>query len=129
MNQSIDDFDAIMVEGCLYLNREYQEQYTNTIIFKSSYYNKSQQPNYENWGLSLYNGNTSSPEYKHRIVGSFIDNKTLSLTAVNDAKLTKIYGLKFSSGSSSSGGDSTEGLTDEQLAALASETIAAAWPL
>lgn len=128
MNQSIDDFDAVMVEGCLYLNGEYQEQYTNNIIFKSSYYNKSQEPDHENWGLSLYNGNTSSSEYKHRIVGSFIDNKTLSLTAVNDAKLTKIYGLKFGGGGGNSSGDSTEGLTDEQLAALASETIAAAWP-
>ena len=52
MNQSIDDFDAIMIEGCLYLNGEYQEQYTNNIIFKSSYYNKSQEPDNENWGLS-----------------------------------------------------------------------------
>ena len=103
MNQSIDDFDAVMVEGCLYINGEYQEQYTNNIIFKSSYYNKSQEPNHENWGLSLYNGNTSSPEYKHRIVGGFINDKTLSLTAVDNAKLTKIYGLKFSGGSNSSG--------------------------
>lgn len=104
MNQSIDDFDAVMVEGCLYINGEYQEQYTNNIIFKSSYYNKSQEPNHENWGLSLYNGNTSSPEYKHRIVGGFIDDKTLSLTAVDNAKLTKVYGLKFGSeGGSSSG--------------------------
>ena len=106
MNQSINDFDAVMVEGCLYLNGEYQEQYTNNIIFKSSYYNKSQEPGHENWGLSLYNGNTSSSEYKHRIVGGFIDDKTLSLTAVNDAKLTKIYGLKFGSGGSSSDGES-----------------------
>ena len=102
MNQSIDDFDAVMIEGCLYLNGEYQEQYTNNIIFKSSYYNKSQEPDHENWGLSLYNGNTSSSEYKHRIVGGFIDDRTLSLTAVNDAKLTKVYGLKFGGEGSSS---------------------------
>lgn len=129
MNQSIDDFDAVMVEGCLYINGEYQEHYTNTIIFKSSYYNKSQEPGNENWGLSLYNGNISSLESKCRIVGAFINDKTLSLTAVDSAKLTKIYGLKFGSGSSSSGSDSTENLTDEQIVTLASETIAAAWPL
>ena len=104
MNQSIDDFDAVMIEGCLCVNGEYQSQYTNNIIFKSSYYNKSQQPDYENRGWSIYNGNTSSPEYKYRIVGSFINNKTLSLTAVDNAKLTKVYGLKFGGGGGSSSG-------------------------
>ena len=96
MNQSIDNFDAIMIEGCLYLNGK-QEQYENRLIFKNSYYNKSQAE--ENWGLILYNGTVSSFDSKRRVIGSFIDNKTLYIAEAYDAKLTKIYGLKFSSNS------------------------------
>ena len=95
MNQSIDDFDAVMIEGCLYLSTDKAKtQYENRLIFKNSYYNKSQSE--ENWGLILYNGTVSSVDSKRRVIGRFIDNKTLYIAEAGDAKLTKIYGLKFS---------------------------------
>ena len=98
MNQSIDDFDAVMIEGCLYLStNKARTQYENRIIFKNSYYNKSQSE--ENWGLILYNGTVSSTDSKRRVIGRFIDNKTLYIAEADNAKLTKIYGLKFSSNS------------------------------
>lgn len=96
MNQSIDDFDAVMIEGCLYLSTDKAKtQYENRLIFKNSYYNKSQSE--ENWGLILYNGTVSSVDSKRRVIGRFIDNKTLYIAEASDAKLTKIYGLKFNS--------------------------------
>lgn len=98
MNQSIDDFDAVMIEGCLYLSTDKAKtQYENRLIFKNSYYNKSQ--SVENWGLILYNGTVSSVGSKRRVIGNFIDNKTLYIAEAGDAKLTKIYGLKFNSNS------------------------------
>ena len=76
--------------------------------------------------------------YANRFIGILFDKENTKQFKIpfngangedSDKKwlLYKIVGIKFNGGGSSSG-DSTEGLTDEQLAALASETIAAAWP-
>ena len=54
---------------------------------------------------------TTGSYYRHFI--------TIQFTKITDEENSFTYDMI----------DSTEGLTDEQLAALASETIAAAWPL
>ena len=65
-------------------------------------------------GRSLYNQDnqikTTGSYYRHII--------TIQFTKTTDEENSFTYDMI----------DSTEGLTDEQLAALASETIAAAWP-
>ena len=104
INDSIDNYDALLIGGYNYVSSSMSNQYKTTLILKEDYYKNTS--NHADHILGNMTGSTSG-DNPRRVIFYFPDDTHINIQTRNFASIDKIFGLKFEQGG---GGATFEGL-------------------